>query len=269
MAGDSVLAVFGTAAGAVSAALAIQAQFNQRTDAEPEIRRMRFRIGVHLGDVIEKSDGTVYGDGVNIAARLQALAEPGGVMVSDAIHSAVRGRIDAAWADAGEQSVKNIAYPVHSYRAETGAAPALPATSAPEPRGRPSIAVLPFKVLSEDPRLGFLAEDQMKAPLSLSQILTHRVDPNLVSHSRRRNDARTTRETDRRIALLRYAAPARTKEPAVVFFRSTMATCNITCGARSLGLKTIDREGTEFNATPRAKSPPSPSPATVLDSTRR
>ena len=68
MAGDSVLAVFGTAAGAVSAALAIQAQINQSTDAQPESRRMRFRIGVHLGDVIEKSDGTVYGDGVNIAA---------------------------------------------------------------------------------------------------------------------------------------------------------------------------------------------------------
>ena len=119
---------------------------------------MRFRIGVHLGDVIEKSDGTVYGDGVNIAARLQALAEPGGVMVSDAIYNAVRGRIDVAWVDAGEHSVKNIGYPVHGYRAETSAAPTLPATSAPKPRGRPSIAVLPFKVLSEDPRLGFLAD---------------------------------------------------------------------------------------------------------------
>jgi adenylate cyclase len=158
MAGDSVLAVFGTAAGAVSAALAIQTQLNRRTEAEPENRRMRFRIGVHLGDLIEKSDGTVYGDGVNIAARLQALAAPGGVMVSDAIHSAVRGRIDAAWTDAGEQSVKNIAHPVHTYRVETGAAPAVPATSARERGGRPSIAVLPFKVLSQDPRLGFLAD---------------------------------------------------------------------------------------------------------------
>jgi len=158
MAGDSVLAVFSTAAGAVSAALAIQAQVSQSTDAQPERRRMRFRIGVHLGDVIEKSDGTVYGDGVNIAARLQALAEPGGVMVSDAIYNAVRGRIDVAWVDAGEHSVKNIGYPVHGYRAETSAAPRLPATSARKPRGRPSIAVLPFKVLSEDPRLGFLAD---------------------------------------------------------------------------------------------------------------
>ena len=158
MAGDSVLAAFDTATGAVSAALAIQAEIEQRTDAELENRRMRFRIGLHLGDVNEKSDGTVYGDGVNIAARLQALAEPGGVMISDAIHSAVRGKVDVAWTDAGEQSVKNIAYPVRSYHAETRGSPQPPATSPTGQHGRPSIAVLPFKVLSESPRLGFLAD---------------------------------------------------------------------------------------------------------------
>ena len=77
MAGDSVLAVFDTATGAVAAALAIQQQVNELADMSQEGRRMRFRIGVHLGDVIEKADGTVYGDGVNIAARLQGLAERG------------------------------------------------------------------------------------------------------------------------------------------------------------------------------------------------
>ena len=76
MAGDSVLAVFETAAGAVNAALAIQKELNVPADAMPEERCMRFRIGVHIGDVIQKADGTLYGDGVNIAARLQALAEP-------------------------------------------------------------------------------------------------------------------------------------------------------------------------------------------------
>lgn len=75
MAGDSVLAVFGTATGAVAAALAIQKTLTATEDAVPMDRRMRFRIGVHLGDVIEKADGTVYGDGVNIAARLEGLAE--------------------------------------------------------------------------------------------------------------------------------------------------------------------------------------------------
>jgi adenylate cyclase len=96
MAGDSVLAVFGTAAGAVTAALAVQTRINALADAEPEDRRMRFRIGIHLGDVIEKADGTVYGDGVNIAARLEGLAEPGGVTVSDSIRTAVKGKVGAS-----------------------------------------------------------------------------------------------------------------------------------------------------------------------------
>lgn len=76
MAGDSVLAVFETATGAVSAAPAIQDELESQADTTPRDQRMRFRIGIHLGDVIEKADGTIYGDGVNVAARLQALAEP-------------------------------------------------------------------------------------------------------------------------------------------------------------------------------------------------
>ena len=118
MAGDSVLAVFETAVGAVSAALAIQSELNVLADAMPEERRMRFRIGVHLGDVIEKADGTIYGDGVNIAARLQALAESGGVTVSGMVQEAVRDRISASFEDQGEHEVKNIARPVHAYRVD-------------------------------------------------------------------------------------------------------------------------------------------------------
>src|SRR5437667_7766064 len=116
MAGDSVLAVFETATGAVSAALAIQQQLTNLTGDVPDERRMRFRIGVHLGDVIEKADGTVYGDGVNIAARLQALAEPGGVSVSGSVREAVRNRVAASFDDLGEQTVKNIAAPVRVFR---------------------------------------------------------------------------------------------------------------------------------------------------------
>src|SRR5687768_12635857 len=78
-AGDSVLAVFETATGAVAAALSIQTELARSFAEAAEDRRMRFRIGVHLGDVVEKADGTVYGDGVNIAARLQTVADPGGV----------------------------------------------------------------------------------------------------------------------------------------------------------------------------------------------
>src|SRR4029453_7319794 len=116
MAGDSVLAVFETAAGAASAAMAVQRDLRNSGDATPEDRRMRFRIGVHVGDLIEKDDGTVYGDGVNIAARLQALAEPGGIVVSDAVQGAVRGKIGADFIDQGEKTVKNIEHPVHTFR---------------------------------------------------------------------------------------------------------------------------------------------------------
>lgn len=116
MAGDSVLAVFETATGAVSAALEIQDEWEAANASTPMHLRMRFRIGVHLGDVIEKSDGTVYGDGVNIAARLQAIADPGGLTVSDAIYGAVRHRVGASFEDVGEQRVKNIADAVRVLR---------------------------------------------------------------------------------------------------------------------------------------------------------
>jgi adenylate cyclase len=115
MAGDSVLAVFDTAIGAVTAALAIQEDLEAAALSVPDERRMRFRIGIHLGDVIEKADGTVYGDGVNIAARLESLARPGGITVSDAVRTLLRGRVAATFEDQGERAVKNIAEPVHAY----------------------------------------------------------------------------------------------------------------------------------------------------------
>ena len=148
MAGDSVLAVFGTAVGAVQAALAVQ------KDLEVASPGMRFRIGVHLGDVLEKDDGTVYGDGVNLAARLQALAAPGEIAVSEMVRMAVRGRVDAIFVDQGEQAVKNIPTPVRWCRA----AATQPRSAATEPRTRtaeqlaalPSIAILPFRTASAE-----------------------------------------------------------------------------------------------------------------------
>ena len=97
MAGDSVLAVFETAAGAVLAALDVQQEIESWLGNVAEDRRMRFRIGVHLGDVIEKGDGSIYGDGVNIAARLEGLALPGGITVSDAVECAVRNKVVRAF----------------------------------------------------------------------------------------------------------------------------------------------------------------------------
>ena len=92
----------------VAAALAVQEGLAAMAGEVSEDRRMRFRIGVHLGDIMEKADGTVYGDGVNIAARLEGLAEPGGITVSDAVQGAVRGKVAASFIDQGEQQVKNI-----------------------------------------------------------------------------------------------------------------------------------------------------------------
>jgi TolB-like protein/class 3 adenylate cyclase/Flp pilus assembly protein TadD len=129
MAGDSVLAVFETAASAVSTALDVQEALDALAAAVPEDRRMRFRIGVHVGDLIEKPDGSVYGDGVNIASRLQALALPGAIAVSDAVRGLVRNRVPASFEDLGEQQVKNIAEPVHAFRTHPDSAGATAAAS--------------------------------------------------------------------------------------------------------------------------------------------
>jgi len=152
MAGDSVLAVFETAIGAVSAALAVQKVLCKISDLQPQAQRMCFRIGVHLGDVMEKADGTVYGDGVNIAARLQGLAEPGGITVSESVRTAVRTKVAAGFEDQGEQRVKNISEPVRAFRIRVDGAftkkPGAAEAAGRAKSDRPSIAVLPFQNMS-------------------------------------------------------------------------------------------------------------------------
>ena len=162
MAGDSVLAVFETAAGAATAALSIQEEVNALAESADAGRGMRFRIGLHLGDLIEKPDGTVYGDGVNIAARLEGLAAPGGIAVSESIRSAVKGKIGASFEDQGEQTVKNIADPVRAYRLirDSGnlAGASAQREDASSVSGRPSIAVLPFDNMSGDASQTYIAD---------------------------------------------------------------------------------------------------------------
>ncbi len=161
MAGDSVLAVFETAIGAASAALAVQQALGAALAGVPEDRRLQFRVGLHLGDVIEKADGTVYGDGVNIAARLQALAPAGGVSVSDSIHHAVTGKLAASFSDQGVQQVKNIAEPVRAfYMFAQDAAAAQQRVDKPARQrvDKPTIAVLPLNNMSGDPEQEFFAD---------------------------------------------------------------------------------------------------------------
>ena len=114
-AGDSVLAVFDSAVEAVECAAEIHKALDRRNRQLAEHRRMQFRIGINLGDVIAREDGTVYGDGVNIAARLQTLAEPGRICVSGTVFDHVEGKVLLSFKFAGEQTVKNIAKPVRAY----------------------------------------------------------------------------------------------------------------------------------------------------------
>ena len=130
MAGDSVLASFETAIGAVRAALRIQERLNESAALLPRDRQMPFRIGVHVGDIRQKDDGTIYGDGVNVASRLQALAEPGGVAISGATQESIRHRLPATFEDMGEQRVKNIPYLVRAFRVRPASAPADSAAAA-------------------------------------------------------------------------------------------------------------------------------------------
>ncbi len=144
MAGDSILAVFETATGAVQSALDIQKELGERNDPIPEIRRMRFRIGVNVGEVISKTDGTIYGDGVNIAARLQSVGKPGGVCISGNVHEQVNNRLKAGFEFAGEQQVKNIAEPVRTYRLDQrpGTKPPVQSGNAPSSNAARKIAVV-------------------------------------------------------------------------------------------------------------------------------
>ena len=150
-AGDAVLAKFDAVLDAMSAAVAIQNELIIRNQDVPEDRKVQFRVGVNLGDVIEDR-GDIYGDGVNVAARLESLAYPGGICISDAVRSAVGKKLDIDYRFIGEQEVKNISEPVRVYHVhlERGSANDSQATSAVNVENRPSMAVLPFIDLSKD-----------------------------------------------------------------------------------------------------------------------
>jgi TolB-like protein/class 3 adenylate cyclase len=163
--GDGFLAEFASVVDAVRCAAEVQRGMAEREPELPEERRIRFRIGINLGDVIAE-EHDIFGDGVNVAARLEALTEPGGICISRTVRDHIRDKLPYPFEDMGEQSVKNIARPVRVYalRPEAVAGPPAPSVPAapliPQPTVAPrlSIVVLPFANLSNDPEQQYFAD---------------------------------------------------------------------------------------------------------------
>jgi adenylate cyclase len=148
MPGDNILAEFGSAIDAVEAALAMQKELCARNAALPEDRRMVFRVGVNLGDIVAEG-GRIYGDGVNVAARVESLAPPGGICVSGKVYQEVLRKLELEFEDLGEHELKNIAGRVHVWRVRApGAAPEARKAGSAGTQAKPSILVLPFVNMS-------------------------------------------------------------------------------------------------------------------------
>ena len=169
--GDGVLLEFPSVVDAVECAVAVQAAMAERNDGIPQDRRMLYRIGINLGDILIEGDD-ILGDGVNVAARLEGIAEPGGICVSSSAYDQVRGKVAIEFADLGEQSLKNIDRPVRVYAARSkdylGAAASVVIASTPDAKkplalpDKPSIAVLPFQNMSGDPEQEYFADGMVE-----------------------------------------------------------------------------------------------------------
>ena len=154
--GDGFLVEFGSVLDAARCAVEIQAGMPGRNAGVPEDRHIKFRIGINLGDIIVEGDD-FYGDGVNLAARLEGLASPGGIACSAVVRNQVGNKLEIEFLDQGDKTVKNIAQPVHVYfvnmaDAAPNGSPQVAASGAPQVRSdKPSVAILPFANMSNDP----------------------------------------------------------------------------------------------------------------------
>jgi adenylate cyclase len=170
--GDGSIVEFRSVVDAVRCAIEVQNAMIERNAGVPEDRRIVFRIGIHLGDVVEESDGDLMGDGVNIAARLEGIAAPGAICLSEDAYRQVKGRFDLAVTDLGPTQLKNIAEPVRAYSLQVGAAVpttttmgntrAPPEKASPALPDRPSIAVLPFQNMSGDAEQDYFCDGMVE-----------------------------------------------------------------------------------------------------------
>ena len=153
--GDGSIVEFRSVVDAVRCAIEVQNAMPERNAGVPEDRRILFRIGIHLGDVVEEADGDLMGDGVNIAARLEGVAAPGAICLSEDAYRQVKGRLDLAVTDLGPTQLKNIAEPIRVYSLEVDGLAVAKSTPAPTPEKaappRLSIVVLPFANIGDDP----------------------------------------------------------------------------------------------------------------------
>src|SRR5262249_55503531 len=157
--GDGWLVGFPSVVDAVRCAVGVQREMAERKGEIPQAQRIEFRFGINLGDIII-DEHDIYGDGVNIAARLEALAEPGGICVSRVVRDQVRDKLDFGFEDMGEQQVKNIARPIRAYRIPISGTPAAK-TQLPLP-DKPSLAVLSFQNMSGDPEQEYFADGMVE-----------------------------------------------------------------------------------------------------------
>jgi adenylate cyclase len=166
--GDGILIEFPSIVEAVACAVAVQRGMAELNAETPEEERIVFRVGVNLGDIIIAEDNDIHGDGVNVAARLEGLADPGGICISGTVRDHVGDRLDLAFDDLGDQTLKNIARPLRVYRVRLGAAEKTPTVSPAETTptlalpDRPSMAVLPFQNMSGDPEQEYFADGMVE-----------------------------------------------------------------------------------------------------------